>query len=332
MTLEGVLGPNNRLDEAEGLKVETPEALCVAGDGRLLFSADKTVYSLRRWSEPPHPWRAFDTEVSALNSDPSGLVAIGLANARLVVCDNDGQTRIGWQAPAELRSVADCTFLSEDELVVVDHGYGADQNVLSVAPWDEKPRGSAFLIKRSGAPQTLTTGLHCPMGVTRDVRGDVIVTEFERARIVDASRKVRQSGYPAYLGRLRKTSAGYVMACISRRDPLIEFLKTERNFVAEMKASIAPQHWISPRLSPEFSHDFPIELGATRLFGEIKPWAPSFSYGLLVELDNNLMPVSSAHSRANGTRHSIADVTEWNGQIIAVSKGSGEILNLGARP
>ena len=93
-----------------------------------------------------------------------------------------------------------------------------------------------------------------------------------------------------------------------------------------MKANIDPRHWISPRANPEFSHDFPIELGATRLFGEIKPWAPSFSYGLVIETDNAMTPVGSAHSRANGIRHAISDVIAWNGSLIAVSRASEEIL------
>jgi hypothetical protein len=113
---------------------------------------------------------------------------------------------------------------------------------------------------------------------------------------------------------------------LSRRDPLIEFLKTEREFVARMKANIDPRHWISPRANPEFSYEFPIELGATRLFGEIKPWAPSFSYGLVIETDPDMTPVGSAHSRANGFRHAISDVTGWNDDVIAVSRASEEIL------
>ena len=131
--------------------------------------------------------------------------------------------------------------------------------------------------------------------------------------MVDPSGLVLLAGYPAYLGRIRRIGDGYPMACLSRRDPLIEFLKTEPEFVARMKASMEPRHWISPRLDAEFSHEFPIELGATRLFGEIKPWAPSFSYGLLIETDSAMMPVGSAHSRANGIRHAISDVVSWNG-------------------
>ena len=168
-----------------------------------------------------------------------------------------------------------------------------------------------------------------PWGSLRIPREELIVAEFERARIVDASGTVRQAGYPGYLGRIRKTETGYLMACLSRRDPLIEFLKTERDFVDAMKATIPPQHWIAPRVNPEFSHDFPIELGATRLFGKIKPWAPSFSYGLVIELNDALRPVGSAHSRADGRRHAISDAVIWNGDLIAVSKASGELLNLG---
>ncbi|HLH49790.1 MAG TPA: strictosidine synthase, partial [Roseiarcus sp.] len=181
----------------------------------------------------------------------------------------------------------------------------------------------------NGEPRVLAAGLRCPMGVARDARGELIVTEFESARIVDLSGAVRQAGYPGYLGRLRQTATGYVMTCLSRRDPLIEFLKSERKFVEAMKATIPPRHWIAPRVNPEFSHDFPIELGATRLFGEIKPWAPSFSYGLVIELDDALMPIGAAHSRADGRRHGISDALVWNGDLIAVSKASGELLNLG---
>ena len=44
------------------------------------------------------------------------------------------------------------------------------------------------------------------------------------------------------------------------------------------------------------------------------------------------MPVGSAQSRANGRRHAISDVAIWNGDLIAVSKASGELLNLGRQP
>lgn len=330
MTLEGVLGPNDRLDHAAGMRVERPEALAVSADGRLLFSSGARVLCVRAWGEEPEPWTEFERPVSALSCSPGGLVAVGLEGGGLAVRDEAGRPVGGWPLPPDLVAVTDCLFLSEDEIAVVDNGYRADESVLAVAPWDETARGKVALIGREAGPRVAASGLHCPMGITRDTAGGLVVSQLERAGIADLSGKARQSGYPAYLGRIRRTGRGYLIACLSRRDPLIEFLKTERGFVAEMKATIAPRHWIAPRPVPEFSHDFPIELGATRLFGEVKPWAPSFSYGLVIETDEHLMPVGSAHSRANGSRHCITDVCMWNGDLIAVSRASGEILNLGA--
>jgi hypothetical protein len=330
MTLEGVLGPNNRLDDAEGAPVEAPEALCVAGDGSLLFSSGRRVLSLGRWGEEPKLWACFDQAVSALRAGPGGLVAVGMEGGRVTICDSLGRPAAGWSPNADLTAATDIVFVSEDEIAVLDNGYRAGESVLSLVPWDEGARGRIVAIRRGGEGRVLASGLHCPMGICRDATGQLIVSLLERASIVDAAGKTRQSGYPGYLGRIRKVDSGYLMTCLSRRDPLIEFLKGEPGFVAEMKAKIEPRHWIGPRGTPEFSHDFPIELGAARLFGAVKPWAPSFSYGLIIALDDRLMPVASAHSRANGFRHAISDAEVWNGDLVAVSKASSELLNLGA--
>lgn len=329
MTLEGALGPNSRLDDAAGLRVAAPDAMSVTEDGQLLFSSGTTVRLMPAWGREPMVWKSFDRPVTALACSSSGRVAVGLEGGVVQVFDQSGEVSPGWVAPSGLASVADCLFLSEDELVLVDHGYRTDENVLSVAPWDPVARGRLMSMHRAGETRVIADRLHCPMGLCPDENGEIIVTELERARIVSPAGKVRQSGFPAYPGRIRRSPTGYIMACLARRDPLIEFLKTERDFVAEMKAKIPSHNWIAPRVSPEFSHDFPIELGATRLFGQIKPWAPSFSYGLVIMLDDRLMPVGSAQSRADGRRHAITDATVWNENLIAISKASGELLNLG---
>jgi len=333
MTLEGTLGPNGRLDEAAGMRVEAPDALCVNADGRLLASSGARILALGAWGEEPRIWATFGAPVTALCRSPEGLVAVGLAGGRVEVFDALGHRIEGWALPAgRATSVVDCVFRSEDELLLVDCGYGADASVLAQATWDEETRGQVLSVTRAGETRMVASGLHCPMGICLDERGVALVSLLERAAIVELDGRVRQAGYPGYAGRLRRTNAGYALTCLSRRDPLIEFLKTERAFVAEMKRKIEPRHWIAPRSNPEFSHDFPIELGATRLFGEVKPWAPSFSYGLLIDLDQKLMPLGSAQSRANGRRHAISDVATWNHDRIAVSKASGELLNLGKWP
>lgn len=333
MTLEGTLGPNGRLDEAVGMPIEAPDALCVNSDGRLLTSSGARVLALGAWRGEPEVWATFDAPVTALSASPGGLVAVGLAGGRVEVLRSSGHRVEGWAlAGGRAASVVDCVFRSEDELLLVDCGYGRDASALTQATWDEESRGQILSLSVSGASNVVASRQHCPMGVCLDENGVVLVSLLERASIVELDGTVRQAGYPGYAGRLRRIDAGYALTCLSRRDPLIEFLKTERAFVAEMKRNVEPRHWIAPRSNPEFSHDFPIELGATRLFGEVKPWAPSFSYGLLIELDERLMPVSSAQSRANGRRHAISDVAAWNGDRIAVSKASGELLNLGKQP
>jgi hypothetical protein len=333
MTLEGTLGPNGRLDEAVGMGIEAPDALCVNSDGRLLVSSGGQVLALGAWGDKPQIWAMFDAPVTALCASPGGLVAVGIAGGRLEVFDAAGHRVEGWALPGgRAASVVDCVFRSGDELLLVDCGYGPDASALTQATWDEESRGQVLSLGRSGETRVVSSGMHCPMSVCLDEGGVALVSLLERASIVELDGAVRRAGYPGYAGRLRRTGAGYALTCLSRRDPLIEFLKTERAFIAEMKRTIEPRHWIAPRANPEFSHDFPIELGATRLFGEVKPWAPSFSYGLLIDLDEKLMPVGSAQSRANGRRHAISDVATWNGDRIAVSKASGELLNLGKQP
>ncbi|MCM2477080.1 hypothetical protein HGO38_26875 [Rhizobium sp. CG5] len=330
MTLEGILGPNSRLDEAEAIAITRPDALAVSADGALLISSGSSVWSADRWGDMPSPWIVLDHPVTALAVSPGGLVAVGLENGEVRIHNRQGQSLL-WAAPAtaDAGCACDCLFLSEDEIAVVRNGYTCANEALAMAPWDAARTGSVTAQTRDGATRVISRNLSCPMGICRDESGGLIVTELDTTRAIDTSGRVLRGGFPAYLGRLRKTPQGYLLACLSRRDPLIEFLRTEHGFVDEMKATIDPRHWISPRASPEFSHDFPIELGATRLFGEIKPWAPSFSYGLLITLDETLMPTGSLQSRANGRRHAISDAVIWNGDVIAVSQASGEILNLG---
>ncbi|MCZ4291229.1 hypothetical protein [Hoeflea alexandrii] len=330
MTLEGVLGPNTRLDDAAGIAVDAPNAVCVIEGLGLLFSSGSAVLAIEAWDARPTPWAVFDDTVTAIGGGPDGLVAVGLAGGGLAVCDRNGAAA-GWTAPAAgPAAIADLAFLPDGAVAAVDSGYGPGDDMFARAPWDDRARGSVTSVRRDGATRQLASGLHCPTGIALDGSGAPLVTLFERAAVAELSGQLRQSGYPAYPGRIRRTDTGYLIACLARRDPLIEFLKTERDFVAEMKQSIEPRYWISPRMHPEFSHDFPIEAGATRLFGEIKPWAPSFSYGLVIETDERLVPTASAHSRANGLRHAISDAVCWNGDIIAVSRASGEVLRIGA--
>ena len=66
MTLEGGLGPNGRLDDADALPIAKPEAICVNRDGQLLVSSGSDVLLIRQWGQEPERWGSFDAPVSAL--------------------------------------------------------------------------------------------------------------------------------------------------------------------------------------------------------------------------------------------------------------------------
>ena len=107
MTLEGVLGPNNRLEEARGIPIESPDALCVGADGRLFVSAGRSVLYLRKWGEAPQGYAEFERPVTALASSKSGMLAVGTLGGDLQVCDGSGRALSGWRPPADLKAAAD---------------------------------------------------------------------------------------------------------------------------------------------------------------------------------------------------------------------------------
>ena len=65
--------------------------------------------------------------------------------------------------------------------------------------------------------------------------------------------------------------------------------------------------------------------------GILKPWAPTLSYGLVVALDHNFVPLESLHSRAGGLRHGITGAQEFEGRLWMAVQGKGEVLSTEVR-
>ena len=327
MTLEGVLGPNQRLEEAAGRSTPQGRAIAVGSDGALLLAEGVWLKRLADWEGDAEVVHECAAKIVALAVAPSGAIALIEEGGTFAVLTPDFAVT-DWGSDTALTDPVDAAFLSDDALLIVDSGLrGGD--ILARAAWEDAATGSVVEIARNGQRRLVRDGLHAPAGLCVDPNGRVLVTELERACIRDAtSGAVLKAGLPGYAARLTRRPGGYLLSCLARRDPLIEFLKTEEAFVREMKATIAPEHWIAPRMDPKFSHNQPIEMGATRLFGEVKAWAPSFSYGLVIELDNDLTPVGSLQSRANGSRHAIADAVHWNASTVALSLAAGALLRV----
>jgi hypothetical protein len=112
---------------------------------------------------------------------------------------------------------------------------------------------------------------------------------------------------------------------------LIEFVLRENGFRRRMLNEIDPDYWIAPALANGRSFLEPIQGGALKQMGVLKPWAPSRSYGLIIKLDAGFEPVLSLHSRADGTRHGTTSVVEHSGNLLVASKGGDVILSFPAK-
>jgi hypothetical protein len=93
-----------------------------------------------------------------------------------------------------------------------------------------------------------------------------------------------------------------------------------------MIEGVDPNYWIAPSLSSGGSFLEPIQGGARKKLNMLKPWSPSWSYGLLARCDPTMRPLRSFHSRADGATHEVTSCCELNGTLYIAAKGSGRIV------
>lgn len=135
---------------------------------------------------------------------------------------------------------------------------------------------------------------------------------------------------PGYPSRLVAERDGYWLCVFAPRGQLTEFVLKEDRFRKAMMAQIDPDHWASPALHSGRDFLEPLHLGGIRVMGQIKPWAPSRSYGLLVRLGADFQPMASAHSRTDGTRHGVTSVLACDDTLLVAAQGGDAILTLDA--
>ena len=335
--LDGPRCPNDMLEQAVALPIDAPDDICVAPDGSLLVSSGKRVLRLRDWqSDSLTVISEFNHEVTALACRADGVIAVGLNGGGIRLITQEGDAAPGWEGQENgVQEATACTFASDGTLLVADAGGIDDQASRLHDLYSETGNGQLIRMTETGDRSVIASGLRLPYGVIETAAKEVLVCESWSARISqlssDAPPKAVLQDAPGYPARIHALSGGgYILSLFARRDPLIEFVLSEPAFMNRMKAEIDPAHWIAPRFAARADYRVPIQMGAARLFGDIKPWAPSFSYGLVVILDKNFLPLASAQSRANGTRHGITAALEWRGELIAISKGSNELLKVTA--
>lgn len=335
--MDGALRPNTLLEHASVLaQVQAPDNLVCHG-GELLCSSGARLLRLDAASGALTPWIEFEAAVTAMTSLPDGGLAVALVDGQLLRVDGSHSrvlTGLG-----RYRGFCPTALLADGEtgLIVLE---GSAEHRCDQWQRDLMMKGCSGSVWRldlaGGESACLATGLAWPAGVAQDIDGSLIISESWRhrlRRIATGAGAPRSSDLltdlPGYPGRLVPAKGGgYWLALFAPRSQLVEFVLREKEYRLRMIADIDQRFWVAPAL--ESGRDFrePLQGGAIKSMGILKPWAPTRSYGLLVRLDGAWQPRFSLHSRADGTRHGVTSALEHGEQLLVASKGGHCILGL----
>lgn len=330
--MDGALRPNNRIEEAELLvATEAPDNL-VWHEGKVLFSSGSVLRALTADGRVEDVATA-DSTIDCLAGHESGALAMGLGVGRIDIQGgpHNGRslTNLG-QTPIVAASAA--VFADADTLLVC---LASQQQ--SMADWKRDlmtfgATGSVWEVDLgTGDATCLAKGLAFPNGITLKPGGGILVSESWRHRILNITAEGKITPVldelPGYPGRLVQGDGGDIWMCVfAPRTQLIEFVLREKEYRQRMVAEIDPEYWIAPSLHYPNSYLEPMQGGGLKQLGELKPWAPSRSIGLVVRLDGDGTAWESLHSRADGRRHGITSCLPFEGRLIIASKGGDAIV------
>jgi len=329
-SLDGALKPNNRLDEEpEGISGEAPDNLVGFGS-MVIWSEGATLRS----GETGDIWLQMPSEVTALAAFSDQILAVALLGDGVVLLDQQGEEQKHFSSP-ELNHITALCFLDTDTLVLT---VGSTRN--SFHNWQKdllEQKYSGQLIKldvKTGDTTVLMDQLAYPSGVSTLPNGHYLISEAWKARLIEVDAEKgkilpHMEDLPAYPGRIVPSQGGgYWITFFAPRSPLIEFVLREPEYRKAMMAEIAPEFWIAPALRSGYSFHEPLQGGALKQMGILKPWAPTRSYGLVLELNDQFVPMQSFHSRAGGRRHGITSLLPVGQKLWLTSKGGNETFSL----
>lgn len=331
--LDGALKPNNLLEEAGfGIAVAVPDNL-VATEAGLVYSSGGTLYRQPPCGGPGTQLRVAGGCVSALAASAEGVLAVAAGNG-ISFIDATGSDVRGLSAgKQDWTGITAMAFAPDGSLVIA---IGSSKN----APddWqrdllDGERAGSIWRLSPGGGQATkLAGGLAYPNGIAIESDGNIIVSEAWQKRLIrlgPGGKLLGQvmedlPGYPARISRSAR--GGYWLSVFAPRSQLIEFVLREPAYRRTMMAEVDKEFWIAPALRSGRSFREPMQGGALKQMGILKPWAPTRSYGLVIELTPDFVPVRSLHSRAGGRRHGITSAVEAGGKLWASAKGGDELV------
>jgi hypothetical protein len=329
--MDGALRPNQRLEEAPvAIEARAPDNLALHR-GEVLFSSGRDLRKLQTGEIV----RSFDRPIACMAAAADERLAVGLTGAEVVVVEPNGTIV---PLPTDQTSCATALAYAGEALIVCRGSarHAADQWKRDLMETGAAGRGtgSVVLVPRGGAPRLLAEQLRWPFGAL-PIGDRVVVSESwgHRLLLLDPAGSsqpqpvlVDLPGYPARLAAA--SDGGTWLAVFAPRSQLIEFVLREDGYRRRMIGEIDSDYWIAPALANGRSFLEPIQGGALKQMGVLKPWAPSRTYGLIIKLDDNFEPILSLHSRADGTRHGTTSMLEYAQTLFVASKGGDVVLSI----
>jgi hypothetical protein len=333
--MDGPYKPNNHLEQAErlfalaevdNLALTSAAAYCTSGSRLYRLGSDAA----------PAEVSGFEAPITFLASGPGDMLAVGVDAVGVYLGDGSGEWKLTALAPALAACMTAGAFLPDGGLLIC---IGSTRN--RAADWkrDVMERGASGLAAvvdlTSGAVREIASGLAFPFGAMVMPDGSIAISESWRHRVIRFDGSARAAAatllddLPGYPARMAKAAdGGFWLTLFAPRRQLFEMLLIEDDFRREMIASIDASEWIGPDLRVSDAPDQPLQQGSVRQMGQIKPWAPSRSYGMIVRCDRDGEPIKSWHSRADGTLHGITSAAERGDSLLVASRGAGVVARI----
>lgn len=331
---DGALAPNNLLEEAPVFaELAGLEDLAMGQDG--VLHAACTNHVLRFDAAGTCSTRAsFDAPVQAIALGEDG----GLAVASGAAVIFEGGQRHGKRLDAFQGQPLGCInalhWASGSKLLISQGSLKRPYDELSHDLLEHGRSGRVLEYDGiSGEMRLLASALAYCYGVCRDGAQVIASQSWAHSVVGLADAGTSPTGLlkalPGYPARISPApGGGFWLSVFSGRTQLLEFVLREDDFRAEMMRTIEPRYWVAPALSSGSDFREPLQGGSVKQMGILKPWAPPRSYGLLIRLGPDLLPLYSLHSRVGGVHHGIVSAVEHGGELFVLSKGSGRILRV----
>lgn len=329
---DGALKPNQRLEEAEVVATSaTFEDLAASGGALLVADGDKV---LRLAAGALGEIRRFDGPITAICNCDDGALAIAVDGRVLHLIDPvSGEDRRAPMTPDGVRAINALAQGPAGTLLATEGS--AEQ---SVDDWahDLMNRGHTGRLVAIDLPtrsvRVVADGLHYAFGAVAH-GPEAFVSESWRHRLIavgpDGAVRPVLDHLPVYPSRLsRAADGGFWLTAFTARTQLVEFVLREAGYRRRMMQELDPQDWIVPRLRSGHSFREPMQGAHLKTMGVVKPWAPPRSYGLVIRLSAEGMPLMSLHSRVDGSNHGVVAAVETGDALYVLAKGPGRLLRL----